>query len=315
MSSKSCHFGTINKPYSRVLDLLVCLALFTGILAVPSLVSIVEAADAKASNKDSNKDSVGPNDNPYPEQWSECYTSNAMPNDLGQLPSFLGGGDGGLWENWSVGATPSVKLLQYTFGNHQAVSFDPSVGMGVSFRYYGNSSLQIDESAGTIDAMQTEEHDFDSKYVDKSEDEKAKDEEYQKKKKSYLDRRKGFTYAQLENFRQAYGPDETKMLSRKKFVLPLTHIQSKCRRSTTARLFGEGANNRIFLANSMFSITPIIYVKNPTSVGHTSTLTVQPAIVAGFFQDIINVGVGFNLTGPDTGKIFLLVSLGYGIQF
>ena len=37
----------------------------------------------------------------------------------------------------------------------------------------------------------------------------------------------------------------------------------------------------------------------------------------GFFQDLINVGVGFNLSGQDgdVGDVFLLFSLGAGFNF
>jgi hypothetical protein len=47
----------------------------------------------------------------------------------------------------------------------------------------------------------------------------------------------------------------------------------------------------------------------------TIPFNLQPAIVAGFFRDLINIGVRFNLAGQNQGQVFLLMGLGVGFKF
>jgi len=44
-------------------------------------------------------------------------------------------------------------------------------------------------------------------------------------------------------------------------------------------------------------------------------IQVQPALTVGFLGELVNVGAGFNLSGPDKGHVFLLLSIGYGFKF
>jgi hypothetical protein len=60
------------------------------------------------------------------------------------------------------------------------------------------------------------------------------------------------------------------------------------------------------IAYSLFSITPTIYA----SQDQAEEFSVQPALLVGVFRDLFNFGVGFNLTGPDKGNVFLLFSMG-----
>jgi len=90
-------------------------------------------------------------------------------------------------------------------------------------------------------------------------------------------------------------------------LIPIHHIKEECR-AQNLTLVDEGS-----IASPLFSITPTIYVTEPTG----DDLRVEPAILLGLFKDIVNVGVGFNLTGNDgdVGDVFLLFSLGVGFQF
>lgn len=85
-------------------------------------------------------------------------------------------------------------------------------------------------------------------------------------------------------------------------------VRSECRQSSF------GSDRKSYRAAPMFSITPTLYATKPTNEGD---LAVQPALLLGFFEDILNLGVGFNLTGPpgEKGNVFLLMSIGTGFSF
>jgi len=90
--------------------------------------------------------------------------------------------------------------------------------------------------------------------------------------------------------------------------VPLASISPECRASTAD--IGKARTEK--LASSIFSITPIIYYSKQTT---DTDLNIQPALMIGFLDDIISIGTGFNLTGQEKGKMFLLMSLGYGFKF
>jgi hypothetical protein len=92
----------------------------------------------------------------------------------------------------------------------------------------------------------------------------------------------------------------------KQLKLPIYRIAPGCR-ATTADV-GQGKK----LASPIFSISPVLYASKIETVGD---LNIQPAIQMGVLNDLINIGAGFNLTGQDKGKVFLLFSLGYGFKF
>jgi len=93
-----------------------------------------------------------------------------------------------------------------------------------------------------------------------------------------------------------------------KDTVGISQIRRECRQSSF------GGDRKSYLAAPMFSITPTLYATKPTTAGD---LSVQPALLLGFFEDILNVGVGFNLTGPtgEKGNMFLLMSIGTGFSF
>jgi hypothetical protein len=117
----------------------------------------------------------------------------------------------------------------------------------------------------------------------------------------------GFTDETIESIKKRYGKryvnDETDEV-----YLPLSSVKPECRASTSD--FGQERKDK--LAASIFSLTPIVYYSKQTT---ENDLNLQPAIMLGFLDDIISIGTGFNLTGQEKGKMFLLMSLGYGFKF
>ena len=94
----------------------------------------------------------------------------------------------------------------------------------------------------------------------------------------------------------------------KVYSLPVNKISTACRATTV----DIGKDRTEKLASSIFSLTPtVFYVKQ----ANESELSLQPAFLVGFFDDIISIGPGFNLTGAEKGKVFFVLSLGYGFKF
>jgi len=62
----------------------------------------------------------------------------------------------------------------------------------------------------------------------------------------------------------------------------------------------------------LFSISPMLFASKSE---RGDDIRVQPVISIGFLGELVNVGAGFNLSGPDKGHVFILLSLGYGFKF
>lgn len=92
------------------------------------------------------------------------------------------------------------------------------------------------------------------------------------------------------------------------YSLPVSKISTACRATTS----DIGKDRTEKLASSLISITPTIYYAKQANEGD---LSLEPALLLGFLDDIISIGPGFNLTGPEKGKVFLVLSLGYGFKF
>ena len=92
--------------------------------------------------------------------------------------------------------------------------------------------------------------------------------------------------------------------------VPISQIRTECRMST----WKTQKEAWLPKATPLFSITPVIYASQLTS---EDDLKVEPAIMFGVFDDIINIGTGFNLTGKDgeVGDVFLLLSIGAGFNW
>ncbi|GJL52689.1 MAG: hypothetical protein NPIRA01_39160 [Nitrospirales bacterium] len=91
---------------------------------------------------------------------------------------------------------------------------------------------------------------------------------------------------------------------------PISQIRTECRMST----WKTKEETWLPKATPLFSISPIVYATQLTS---EDDLAVEPAIMLGFFDDIVNFGTGFNLTGKDgeVGNVFLLLSIGAGFNW
>jgi hypothetical protein len=87
------------------------------------------------------------------------------------------------------------------------------------------------------------------------------------------------------------------------------NIKTECRRTTFDIGRGKDPGNPKIVGPTI-SITPIVYY----SKTETSDFTLQPAVQLGFLEELINIGVGFNLTGQNQGHVFVLLSLGYGFR-
>ena len=92
--------------------------------------------------------------------------------------------------------------------------------------------------------------------------------------------------------------------------VPISKIRAECRMST----WKTQQETWLPKATPLFSITPVIYA---TQLTGEDDLKVESAIMFGVFDDIINAGVGFNLTGKDgeVGDVFLLMSIGAGFNW
>ncbi len=89
----------------------------------------------------------------------------------------------------------------------------------------------------------------------------------------------------------------------------ISEIRKQCRGETFDGAWLEPDNQMVI---PWVSITPIVYASQTPKENEVS---IQPAISVGFLGELVNVGAGFNLSGPDKGHVFLLLSLGYGFKF
>ena len=92
----------------------------------------------------------------------------------------------------------------------------------------------------------------------------------------------------------------------------ISQIRTDCRATTSDAVSIDDDPVKGKMGEPLFSITPTVYASKLETSGD---LNVQPAVLLGFFRDLINVGAGFNLSGTDKGHVFLVFSLGYGFKF
>lgn len=89
----------------------------------------------------------------------------------------------------------------------------------------------------------------------------------------------------------------------------INQIKKQCRAETFDAAWLEPDNQMVI---SWISITPTVYA---SKLENADEVAIQPAISVGFLGELVNVGAGFNLSGPNKGHAFLLLSLGYGFKF
>ena len=93
----------------------------------------------------------------------------------------------------------------------------------------------------------------------------------------------------------------------------IRRIRPSCR-ATTLSTFDGGPSK--VKASSWLSVSPVIFASVDEVQGSAaSEVSVQPALMVGFLRDLINVGVGWNLAGPNRGQVFLLMGIGTGFKF
>lgn len=90
-------------------------------------------------------------------------------------------------------------------------------------------------------------------------------------------------------------------------------VPRACRARTEDLLdFSTAKNGEKAKVGSLFSISPTIFVSKAETEGDVS---IQPAIVVGFLNDIISIGTAYNLTGTGKGQWSLLIGPSYGFQW
>lgn len=104
------------------------------------------------------------------------------------------------------------------------------------------------------------------------------------------------------------GKDEQgNTVSRESFGI--SQIRKRCRAETFDAAWLKQDNQMVI---PLFSISPMVFASKSE---RGDEIQVQPAITVGFLGELVNVGAGFNLSGPDKGHVFLLLSIGYGFKF
>lgn len=115
----------------------------------------------------------------------------------------------------------------------------------------------------------------------------------------------GFSMRLYSDVKLARGVDDT----RDEKTYGISQIRKQCRGETFDGAWLETDNQMII---PWMSITPIVYASQTERADEVS---IQPAISVGFLGELVNIGTGFNLSGPNKGHVFLLLSLGYGFRF
>jgi hypothetical protein len=89
------------------------------------------------------------------------------------------------------------------------------------------------------------------------------------------------------------------------------NIEKKCRVTTfnATTVAEDSKEGKIDQTALWFSLSPTIYASKTTS---SSDITVQPALVLSAFRDLIHIGTGFNLSGPQQGHVFVVFAIGAG---
>jgi hypothetical protein len=90
-------------------------------------------------------------------------------------------------------------------------------------------------------------------------------------------------------------------------------VPQACRARTADLLdFSRAKNGEEAKVGSLVSFSPTLFVSKTETEGDVS---IQPAIVVGFFNDILSIGTAYHLTGTGKGQWSLLIGPSYGFQF
>jgi hypothetical protein len=88
----------------------------------------------------------------------------------------------------------------------------------------------------------------------------------------------------------------------------IRQIRKRCRAETFDGAWLTPDNKKVI---PWISISPMVFASKSE---RADEIQVQPALTVGFLGELVNVGAGFNLSGPDKGHVFVLLSLGYGMK-
>ncbi len=92
----------------------------------------------------------------------------------------------------------------------------------------------------------------------------------------------------------------------------IRRIKPECRATTfSAKTLAESLTEGK-IAFPFISISAAAFVSKQEN---TDQLGIQPTLLLGIYRDLINVGIGFNATGPDKGNVFLTLGFGTGFNF
>lgn len=90
-------------------------------------------------------------------------------------------------------------------------------------------------------------------------------------------------------------------------------VPQACRaRSADLLDFSRDKGNEKAKVGSLLSISPTFFVSKAETEGDVS---IRPAIVLGFFNDILSIGTAYTLTGTGKGQWSLLIGPSYGFQW
>lgn len=92
----------------------------------------------------------------------------------------------------------------------------------------------------------------------------------------------------------------------------IRRVKPECRATTfSAKTLSESLTEGK-IAFPFISISASAFVSKQEN---TDQIGIQPTLLLGIYRDLINVGVGFNATGPDKGNVFLTLGFGTGFNF
>lgn len=92
----------------------------------------------------------------------------------------------------------------------------------------------------------------------------------------------------------------------------IRRIKPECRASTfSAKTLAENLQEGK-IAFPFWSVSAMAFV---SKFENTDQLSIQPVLLFGIYRDLLNIGIGFNATGPDKGNTFLMLGFGTGFNF
>lgn len=92
----------------------------------------------------------------------------------------------------------------------------------------------------------------------------------------------------------------------------IRRIKPECRATTFSAKTLADSLTEGKIAFPFISISAAAFVSKQEN---TDQLGIQPTLLFGIYRDLINVGVGFNATGPNKGNAFLMLGFGTGFNF